>query len=87
MSDEVKRLTRSKDDRWLGGVCGGLAQYFNIDSTIVRVLFVLLALIIGGGLLIYLILWIIIPPESDDDAVEMESAAMEEPVEKEPEEG
>ncbi len=77
MSEDVKHLTRSQDDRWLGGVCGGLAQYFGIDSTVVRVIFILLALFIGGGILIYLILWIIIPQETDDGVVEMEAAEEE----------
>ena len=66
MSDEVKKLYRSKEDRWLGGVCGGIAAYFNIDAIIVRILFILLALAIGGGILIYVILWIIIPAEPDN---------------------
>jgi phage shock protein PspC (stress-responsive transcriptional regulator) len=77
MSEDVKHLTRSQDDRWLGGVCGGLAQYFGIDSTVVRVIFILLALFIGGGILIYLILWIVIPLEPDDGVVEMEAAEEE----------
>ena len=85
MSDDVKRLYRSNDDRWLGGVCGGLAKYFGIDSTLVRLIFILLALIIGGGLLIYIIMWIIIPQEPDGASVDMlETAAEEEPEEKEP---
>ncbi len=83
MSEDVKRLTRSKDDRWLGGVCGGLAQYFGIDSTVVRVIFILSALIIGGGFLIYLILWIVIPLEPDDGAIEMEAAVEKEPAPEE----
>ena len=63
MADEVKKLYRSKDDRWLGGVCGGIAKYFNVDSTVIRVHFILLALVIGGGILVYIILWIVIPKE------------------------
>ncbi|HCB49268.1 MAG: hypothetical protein AMJ56_17570 [Anaerolineae bacterium SG8_19] len=70
MADEVKKLYRSKDDRWLGGVCGGIAKYFNVDSTIIRVLFILFALVIGGGILVYIILWIVIPEEPDDLAAE-----------------
>lgn len=60
----MKKLYRSKTDRKLAGVCGGLANYFNIDSTLIRVGFVLLALP-GGlpGVLPYLILWIVIPEE------------------------
>jgi phage shock protein C len=48
----------------IGGVCGGLAEYFNIDPTIVRLIFVATALLGGPGLLVYLILWIITPLES-----------------------
>jgi phage shock protein C len=44
-------------------VCGGLAQYFNIDATLIRVLFVVLAVLGGSGLVIYLVLWIIVPRE------------------------
>ena len=58
---DAKRLTRSRTERWIGGVCGGIGNYFNLDPTIIRVVFVLAALILGGGLLIYLILWLIIP--------------------------
>ena len=60
----MKKLYRSKTDRKLAGVCGGLANYFNIDSTLIRVGFVLLGLP-GGlpGVLPYLILWIVIPEE------------------------
>jgi phage shock protein C len=44
-------------------VCGGLAQYFNVDATLVRVLFVLLAVHGGSGLVLYLAMWIIVPNE------------------------
>lgn len=56
------RLVRSANDRMLGGVCGGLARYFGIDSTIVRLVFVL-AVLSGLSPLIYAILWIVIPQE------------------------
>jgi len=54
------RLTRSDTDKKLGGVCGGLAAYFGIDSTLVRVGFVVAALM-GWGVLAYIILWIVLP--------------------------
>ena len=66
-SDEVKKLYRSTDDQWLAGVCGGLAKYFNVDPTLVRVIFVVLALIGLGGVLIYLVLWVIVPPEPTEE--------------------
>jgi phage shock protein C len=61
---ETKRLHRSRTNRMLGGVCGGLAEYFGIDPSIVRVIFVLLSLP-GGipGPLIYFILWLVVPEE------------------------
>ena len=59
----ARKLYRSKSDRMLGGVCGGLAQLLDIDPTIVRVVFVFLALLGGHGVLLYLILWLIMPPE------------------------
>ncbi len=60
---EKKRLTRSLNDRMIGGVCGGLGQYLDMDPTIVRLLFVLLALCGGHGVLIYLIMFLVIPSE------------------------
>lgn len=51
-------------DKILGGVCGGVGQYFNIDPTLVRVLFVLALLLAGSGVLLYLVLWIITPQAS-----------------------
>ena len=55
-----KRLMRSQD-QMVAGVAAGLAEYFDIDPTIVRLLFVVLTLAGGPGLLLYLILWIIMP--------------------------
>jgi phage shock protein C len=56
-----KRLMRSSTDKKIAGVCGGLADYFDLDPTIVRVVW-LLAIFFGGtGLLIYIILWIALP--------------------------
>lgn len=57
----VKRLTRSSTDKKIAGVCGGLAEYFDIDPTLVRVLWLLLVLFAGTGVLAYLILWIALP--------------------------
>lgn len=55
-----KRLIRSRD-RILGGVCGGLAEYFGLDKTLLRVIYVLLVLFGGVGILVYIIFWIIMP--------------------------
>jgi phage shock protein PspC (stress-responsive transcriptional regulator) len=60
---QTRKLYRSKTDRKLAGVCGGLAQYFNTDATLIRVLFVVLAVLGGSGLVIYAAMWIIVPNE------------------------
>ena len=57
----MKKLYRSNTDRKLCGVCGGLAEYFDIDPTIIRLIFVFLTLFGGGGLLIYLICALVVP--------------------------
>jgi phage shock protein PspC (stress-responsive transcriptional regulator) len=59
---QSRKLYRSRTDRKLAGVCGGLAQYFNLDATLIRVLFIVLA-VLGAGLVIYLAMWIIVPNE------------------------
>jgi len=59
------RLVRSRGDRRIAGVCGGLAEYFDVDPTIVRVTWVILSIIAGAvifGVVAYLIAWFIIPP-------------------------
>jgi phage shock protein C len=61
--DPARKLYRSKSDRKLAGICGGLAQYFNVDATLIRVLFVLLAVLGGSGLVLYVAMWIIVPKE------------------------
>lgn len=58
-----KKLMRSRRVKVFGGVCGGLASYFNIDPILVRVIFVVLAITRGIGLLLYIILWIVVPEE------------------------
>ncbi len=58
-----KRLTRVEDGRMIAGVCTGLARYLEVDPTVVRIIFVLLALFAAGGVLLYLILWLIMPME------------------------
>jgi phage shock protein PspC (stress-responsive transcriptional regulator) len=58
-----KRLVRVEEGRMIAGVCTGLARYLGVDATVVRLIFVLLALFAAGGVLLYLILWIIMPME------------------------
>lgn len=56
-----KRLYRSTKDKMLGGVCGGIAEYFDVDPTLVRLAWILLTLAWGAGLILYIIAWIIVP--------------------------
>ncbi|HIX79020.1 MAG TPA: PspC domain-containing protein [Candidatus Corynebacterium faecipullorum] len=58
-----QRLTRSTTDTMLGGVCGGIAHTYNLDPTLVRILFVAATLLGFSGILLYLILWVVIPVE------------------------
>lgn len=59
--NNVKRLYRSRFNKILGGVCYGVADYMNIDPTIVRIAWVVFTAIGGAGLLAYLICWVVIP--------------------------
>lgn len=60
-TSDMRRLTRSRTDRWIGGVCGGLAEYFGWNATLIRLLFILSCLLPGPQFLIYLVLWVVIP--------------------------
>jgi phage shock protein C len=62
--EEPRKLYRSRSQRMLAGVCGGLAEYFNVDATLIRVLFLVLAVFGGTGLVIYVVMWLIVPDES-----------------------
>ena len=58
---EVKRIYRSNVEKVLGGVCGGFAEYFQIDPVLVRLVWILFCLLWGIGIILYVISWIIIP--------------------------
>ena len=64
-----KKLYRSRKDYMVAGVCGGIAEYFDVDSTLVRLLTVLVVLLGGAGIVAYIIAWIIVPhdPEQVSD--------------------
>ncbi|EKD54477.1 MAG: stress-responsive transcriptional regulator [uncultured bacterium] len=62
ISNKPKRLYRSRQQRVLAGVCGGVAEYFNVDPTWVRIGFILLCLLgLGAFILVYVIFWLIVP--------------------------
>ncbi|MCK4454225.1 PspC domain-containing protein [Candidatus Parcubacteria bacterium] len=66
MEDQKKKVYRSRKDRIIAGVAGGIAEYFDIDVVLVRAIFILLTLIHGVGILLYIILMIIIPKEGQE---------------------
>ena len=85
MQNVQKTLYRSRKDRIIAGVCGGLAEHFEIDTTLVRVVFIVLLLAHGLGGLLYVIFWILTPREPDGEVRERSENAKEflEDVEKE----
>jgi phage shock protein C len=65
---EERFLRRSRSERLLGGVCGGLADYFGVDPLIFRLAFIAVTLAQGAGILIYVVLWILVPEEGVEKA-------------------
>ncbi len=59
----MKKLYRSKKNRMIAGICGGIGEYFDIDPTLVRVIYIIVSVfsVAFPGILVYLILWVIIP--------------------------
>ena len=60
-NDGIKRLYRSGNNRMLGGVCGGIAEYLDVDPTVIRLIWVIATVFFGIGLLLYIAAWIIMP--------------------------
>lgn len=60
---KYKKIYRSRNERMIAGVCGGLAEHFGIDPTWVRLIFIILFFAGGAAFLIYIILWLIVPNE------------------------
>ena len=59
-----RKLVRTKEDSKIAGVCGGLAQYFDVDPTVVRIIFLIMLLMGSLGFWVYLIIWIVAPLDS-----------------------
>jgi phage shock protein C len=79
MIAEKKKLNRSRTDRMIAGVCSGLGKYFDIDATLIRLVFVVAAILGGHGVLAYLICLILIPLEPEDKPAEAMIEASELP--------
>ena len=82
MASETKKLYRSRSERMIAGVCGGMGKYLGIDATVIRLLFALLSIFTGvvPGLILYLVLMFIIP----DEPLESPPAPPEPPASPEP---
>lgn len=66
-SDKPRLLRRSRTDKVIGGVCGGLGRYLGVDPVLIRIAFVVLAVAGGSGVLLYIVAWILIPEEAEGD--------------------
>ena len=71
MTDQpaARQLRRSADDKMLAGVAGGIAQYLDVDVTLVRVIIAALALLNGVGVALYIAAWLLIPEEGEDQSL------------------
>jgi phage shock protein C len=78
----IKKFYRSKNNRVIFGVCGGLGEYFEIDPLIVRILFIILSLVNGIGVIAYLILAIIVPEDDKEKKAKKNGNTVEEIQEK-----
>jgi phage shock protein C len=68
-SEQQRHLTRSVRNKKIAGVCGGVAEYFDVDPTLVRLIWIVLFLCAGTGLLAYIICWIIMPLQDNQVTV------------------
>ncbi len=68
----TKKIFRSEKDRMIAGICGGIGEYFNVDSTLIRILFAFV-LLSGSGFFLYIILWAVIPTESQIKGIDKQS--------------
>ncbi|HOX35544.1 MAG TPA: PspC domain-containing protein [Methanoregulaceae archaeon] len=74
----MKRLYRSGRDRILGGVCAGLGEYFDIDPSIVRLLWAALTLLsLGTGIIVYIIAWVLVPEQPGSSGAALAEAGSE----------
>ena len=81
-----KKLYKSRKNKMIGGVCGGLADYLNMDPTIVRILAAILCVIKGAGIILYIVAFIVMPYDEEDfsenDAENLKSANIDPEEEK-----
>ena len=80
MPAEYKKLYRSRDNRIIGGVCGGLGEYLGVDPTVIRLIYIILALWFGSGILAYIIFLILVPEEPVDPIITPQQTNSKEPA-------
>ena len=68
-SAPARRLVRSRTNKWFAGVAGGMADYFRVDATLIRLAFVGLTILCGAGIPLYLLAWIIMPREGEAQSI------------------
>jgi phage shock protein C len=80
MSAEYKKLYRCRENRIIGGVCGGLGKYLGVDPTAIRLIYIILALWFGFGILAYIIFLILVPEEPVDSTITLQESNSQEPA-------
>jgi len=68
----MEKLYRSKDDCVIAGICGGLGKILDVDSNIIRILWVLFSLFYGVGIILYILAWVFLPTEDEKDILNAE---------------
>ena len=82
VSSRASKLTRSRTDKRIAGVCGGFANYFDIDATLIRIVWLTLVIFGGCGILAYLIAWAVMPLEPPASAVPVvQGTVVSQPIE------
>ena len=81
VSQQGKKLTRSRTEKKIAGICGGFADHLGLDVTLVRIIWVMLAIFGGWGILGYIIAWIVMPIEPATQAAAVNVSAITQPVE------
>lgn len=76
MSQPARKLVRSTKNRMIAGVCAGLGDYFSVDATLIRLLFVFATIFGGPGLIAYLIFWIVVPQDVEGSSVGQSSSVI-----------
>lgn len=66
---DARRLERSRSDRLIAGVCGGIGEYFSLDANLVRILLVIACFFGGAGLLVYAVGWLLMPAAGEDTSI------------------